>query len=36
MPWFIEEISRPPHTFLHGDLRLDQIVLRRRTPTTRR
>jgi hypothetical protein len=25
MPWFIEEFSRPPHTFLHGDLRLDQL-----------
>lgn len=25
MPWFMEEISRPPRTFLHGDLRLDQL-----------
>lgn len=25
MPWFIEELSREPHTFVHGDLRLDQI-----------
>lgn len=25
MPWFIEEVSREPHTFVHGDLRLDQI-----------
>jgi len=25
MPWLIEEFSREPHTFLHGDLRLDQI-----------
>ena len=25
MPWFMAEISRPPHTFLHGDLRLDQL-----------
>jgi aminoglycoside/choline kinase family phosphotransferase len=25
MPWFMAEISRPPHTFLHGDLRLDQV-----------
>jgi hypothetical protein len=25
MPWFLEELSRPPRTFLHGDLRLDQL-----------
>ena len=25
MPWLLTEISRPPHTFLHGDLRLDQL-----------
>lgn len=25
MPWFICELSREPHTFVHGDLRLDQI-----------
>ena len=25
VPWFCEEIARPPHTFLHGDLRLDQL-----------
>ena len=25
MPWFLEELARPPHTFLHGDLRLDQL-----------
>jgi len=25
MPWLIEGFSREPHTFLHGDLRLDQI-----------
>jgi len=25
VPWFCDEISRPPHTFLHGDLRLDQL-----------
>jgi hypothetical protein len=25
MPWLIGEFSREPHTFLHGDLRLDQI-----------
>jgi hypothetical protein len=25
MPWFLEELSRPPLTFLHGDLRLDQL-----------
>ena len=25
MPWFMAEITRPPHTFLHGDLRLDQL-----------
>ncbi|ORB68821.1 phosphotransferase [Mycolicibacterium tusciae] len=25
MPWLIEEFSREPHTFLHGDLRLDQL-----------
>jgi Ecdysteroid kinase-like family len=25
MSWFLGEISRPPRTFLHGDLRLDQL-----------
>lgn len=25
MPWFLHEICRAPHTFLHGDLRLDQL-----------
>ena len=25
MPWFFAEIARPPLTFLHGDLRLDQM-----------
>jgi phosphotransferase family enzyme len=25
IPWFFEEITRPPRTFLHGDLRLDQL-----------
>lgn len=25
MPWFLAEISQPPQTFLHGDLRLDQM-----------
>jgi hypothetical protein len=25
MPWFLHEITRPPLTFLHGDLRLDQL-----------
>ena len=25
MPWFMDQICRPPHTFLHGDLRLDQL-----------
>lgn len=25
VPWFFQEITRPPHTFLHGDLRLDQL-----------
>jgi hypothetical protein len=25
LPWFCDEITRPPHTFLHGDLRLDQL-----------
>jgi hypothetical protein len=25
MPWFLDEIARPPQTFLHGDLRLDQL-----------
>ncbi|MGV1089066.1 MAG: phosphotransferase family protein, partial [Mycobacterium sp.] len=23
--WFCQQIARPPHTFLHGDLRLDQL-----------
>jgi hypothetical protein len=25
MQWYLDEIARPPHTFLHGDLRLDQL-----------
>lgn len=25
VPWFWQELTRPPHTFLHGDLRLDQL-----------
>ncbi len=25
MPWYCDEIARPPRTFLHGDLRLDQL-----------
>ena len=25
VPWFCEELARPPRTFLHGDLRLDQL-----------
>lgn len=25
VPWFCEQITRPPHTFLHGDLRLEQL-----------
>ncbi|OBF80524.1 phosphotransferase [Mycobacterium sp. 852002-51163_SCH5372311] len=25
IPWFWQELGRPPHTFLHGDLRLDQL-----------
>jgi hypothetical protein len=25
VPWFWRELTRPPHTFLHGDLRLDQL-----------
>lgn len=25
VPWFLDEIVRPPQTFLHGDLRLDQM-----------
>ena len=25
VPWFLQEVTRPPHTFLHGDLRLDQL-----------
>ena len=25
IPWFFEEFARPPHTFIHGDLRLDQL-----------
>ena len=24
-PWFCEELTRPPRTFTHGDLRLDQL-----------
>ena len=23
--WFFDELARPPRTFLHGDLRLDQL-----------
>ena len=25
IPWYFAELARPPHTFLHGDLRLDQL-----------
>ncbi len=25
LPWFLDEIARPPRTVLHGDLRLDQL-----------
>jgi hypothetical protein len=25
VPWFLDELMRPPLTFLHGDLRLDQL-----------
>ncbi|OBG22970.1 phosphotransferase [Mycolicibacterium celeriflavum] len=25
MPWLLQELARPPRTFLHGDLRLDQL-----------
>ncbi len=25
VPWFLQEVARPPRTFLHGDLRLDQL-----------
>ncbi|GAY17505.1 phosphotransferase [Mycobacterium sp. shizuoka-1] len=25
VPWYLDQISRPPRTFLHGDLRLDQL-----------
>jgi len=25
VPWFLDELTRPPRTFLHGDLRLDQL-----------
>jgi len=25
MPWLLTELTHPPHTFLHGDLRLDQL-----------
>ncbi|WP_234817676.1 ecdysteroid 22-kinase family protein [Mycolicibacterium sphagni] len=25
VPWYLNQIMRPPHTFLHGDLRLDQL-----------
>jgi hypothetical protein len=25
IPWLLAEIARPPNTFLHGDLRLDQL-----------
>lgn len=24
--WYVDELSRPPTTFLHGDLRLDQLL----------
>lgn len=25
IPWYAQELTRPPHTLLHGDLRLDQL-----------
>lgn len=25
VPWYLEQIARPPVTFIHGDLRLDQL-----------
>ncbi len=25
LPWYLDQVSRHPHTFLHGDLRLDQL-----------
>lgn len=25
VPWYLDQICRPPRTFLHGDLRLDQL-----------
>jgi hypothetical protein len=25
VPWFLDALTRPPRTFLHGDLRLDQL-----------
>jgi aminoglycoside phosphotransferase (APT) family kinase protein len=25
VPWFLDELTRQPRTFLHGDLRLDQL-----------
>jgi hypothetical protein len=25
IPWFCEQLTRPPRTYLHGDLRLDQL-----------
>ncbi len=25
VPWYCAELTRPPHTLLHGDLRLDQL-----------
>jgi hypothetical protein len=25
VPWYLDQLMRPPHTFLHGDLRLDQL-----------
>lgn len=25
IPWLLSRLGRPPHTFLHGDLRLDQM-----------
>ncbi|BBX03034.1 phosphotransferase [Mycolicibacterium moriokaense] len=25
IPWYLTELTRAPHTFLHGDLRLDQL-----------
>jgi hypothetical protein len=25
VPWYLDQLMQPPHTFLHGDLRLDQL-----------